>query len=217
MKYKVGYLDEDEGWKQTFYSKFKNHFEVEFFDLSDCSKIDDIVQWIEDISLNIIIIDFRLNDSGVVSFNGNDVTEAIIKKRPHFPIIILTSYEEEAISQIENVNIVNGKCILDGEKEDQDKLDILITKVKFNIEHYKNRIDLAENRINNIIDKKLYEPLNIEEEEELTKLYMFLDEINPSDKSIPSNLIQPESITKLNEFVKDTKKIIEQLKSIGNA
>ena len=39
-----------------------------------------------------------------------------------------------------------------------------------------------------------------------------MDELDPESKELPANLIYPNSITKLNELVTQTKKILEELK-----
>jgi len=39
-----------------------------------------------------------------------------------------------------------------------------------------------------------------------------MDEYEPESKGLPTNLLQKESITKLHEFVKETREILEELK-----
>jgi len=209
--YKIGYIDEDKGWSNTFYQYFKNDFEVITFEITKDTTQRILLLEIEKENLEGLIIDFRLDESGLVNFNGNAIVESILLKNPHFPIIMLTSYEQDAIDHVENVNIINGKDILEG--ENPEKVEVLRSKINSNINNYFTKIKNAEARIEELIYKKNSDSLTPTEEEELTKLYMYLDEINPEDKSIPSNLIQPESITKLNEFVAQTKEILNQLKS----
>lgn len=49
----------------------------------------------------------------------------------------------------------------------------------------------------------------------MSKLYILFDELNPDGKDLPANLINRDSITKLNEFVKETKEILEELKKMN--
>ena len=54
--------------------------------------------------------------------------------------------------------------------------------------------------------------LEVDGEEELTKLFILMDELDPEGKAMPANLIQTESITKLNDFVAQTRDLLEELK-----
>jgi hypothetical protein len=46
-------------------------------------------------------------------------------------------------------------------------------------------------------------------------LYILFDELNPEGKDLPANLIHRDSISKLNEFVNETKEILEELKKLN--
>ena len=54
------------------------------------------------------------------------------------------------------------------------------------------------------------------EEEELTKLFIRLDELQPEGKYIPTNFAKLEAITKLNTLVDQTREILNELKKRGN-
>lgn len=210
MKYKIGYLDEDAGWNNTFRHYFKENFDIVLFDVDEQTTLETIFEVIEKKELDALIIDFKLDETGKLNFNGDAVAKFTLERKPHFPLMMLTAYERDAVSYVEDVNIINSKDILDGES--QEKVDILIHKVRSNINNYYTKISITENRIKELIEKKNRIDLSLSEEEELTKLYMFLDEIFPDEKVLPENLIQPEAITRLNEFVLRTKEILEQLK-----
>lgn len=209
-KYKVGYLDESASARNSVRQYLKNDFEIILFDIEDSTTINSILDKIKDQKLDLIIIDFRLNETGFVSFNGGDVSEAILNKWPHFPIMMLTSYENEAINQVDNVNIINGKDIFDG--ENQEKVDIFINKIKSNINRYYTHIKNAEIRICELAEKKLNTPLTLTEEEEYSKLFIFLDEIDPENKAFPSHMMNPENVSQLNDMISTAKEILEELK-----
>lgn len=44
---------------------------------------------------------------------------------------------------------------------------------------------------------------------------MLYDELNPDGKEIPTNLIQRESITQLNDFLNEAKGILDELRVIN--
>jgi len=212
--YKIGYIDEDKGWRNTFYQYFKEEFDIILFEIDNSTTVENLITRIYDENLDELIIDFRLDESGLVNFNGNAIVEKILVNNPHFPILMLTSYEQDAIDHVDNVNIINAKDILEGEKP--EKVEVLKSKISSIIKNYYSKIGKSEKRIEELIEKRDNTHLQLNEEEELTRLYVYLDEINPKDKTIPVNLLQPESITRLNEFVLQTKEILEHLKNRKN-
>jgi hypothetical protein len=216
MKYKIAYLDENDGWINTFYQTFKADFEVLRIKVDGNTSIDELVNLLVASELNAIVTDYLLEEEGNVSFNGNKIVEEFKKKRPHFPIIMLTSHPIQAIGHTDDVHIIYNKDVLTIENEnDQDELKIFKNKIFTNITNYYKKIDDTNTKIEYLIEKRNAEGLDIKEEEEISKLYILFDELNPEGKDLPANLINRESITKLNEFVKETKEILEELKKLN--
>ena len=210
MKYKVAYIDESDARLNTFYQTFKEDFEIYKIKVDEISTVDSITQEIIDNELDGAITDYLLEEEGNVDFNGDKVVAAIKATNPHFPITMLTSYEPQAIQNMDDVHIINGKDILDGEHE--EKLEILKSKIISNIDRYYSKISTTTKKIETLVKKRNESSLDINEEEELTKLYMLMDELDPEGKELPANLIQGEAITKLNDFVNQTRNILEELK-----
>ncbi len=213
MKYKIAYLDENDGWINTFYQTFKTEFDILRIKVDINSSIKELLVQLMSSNLDAIVTDYLLEEEGDVSFNGNKVVEAIKQIQPHFPIIMLTSYQKQAINFTDDVHIIYSKDILDGENEDE--LEIFKTKIQSNISNYKKKIEDTNNRIEKLVEKRNDQGLEIPEEEELTKLYILFDELNPEGKDFPANLIHRESISKLNEFVSETREILEELKKLN--
>jgi hypothetical protein len=129
---------------------------------------------------------------------------------------MLTSHPIQAIGHTDDVHIIYNKDVLTIENEnDQDELKIFKNKIFTNITNYYKKIDDTNTKIEYLIEKRNAEGLDIKEEEEISKLYILFDELNPEGKDLPANLINRESITKLNEFVKETKEILEELKKLN--
>ena len=213
MKYKIAYIDESDAWLNTVYQTFKNDFDVLRIKVDAKSSVASIIEELFSLELHAIITDYLLEEEGDVSFNGNKIVEEIKRHKPHFPLIMLTSYEPQAISYMDDVHIIYGKGMLDGENEDE--LELFKTKVKSNISTYYSKIGNTQKRIEELVAKQNEKGLELLEEEELTKLFMLMDELEPESKELPSNLIHHKSITKLNDFVAQTKEILEELKK-GN-
>lgn len=210
MKYKIVYIDENDGWLNTVYQTLKSDFDVIKIKVNAESSVETIIDELAKLELDTIITDYLLEEEGDVSFNGNKIVDRIRSIRPHFPIIMLTSHEPQAISNMDDVHIIYGKGIFDGESEEE--LEIFKTKIKSNISTYYSKIERTQKRIEELVDRQNKKGLKLNEEEELTKLFILMDELEPDGKELPVNLIHPNSITKLNEFVKQTKKILEELK-----
>ncbi len=210
MKYKLAYIDEDDGWLNTFYQTFKSDFDILRIKADSTTTLKNIVDTIFKSEVDGIVTDYLLDETGEVDFNGNQIVDTIRDYKPHFPAIMLTAHEPQAISQMEDVNIINGKDILDGENE--KRLEILKVKIKSNIDRYYSLIKNTEVRIEELVNKRNNSDLKPNEEEELTKLFILMDELEPEGKEMPANLIKTEAITKLNQFVSQTREILDELK-----
>jgi hypothetical protein len=208
--YKIAHIDENAAAINNFYQNFKSDFEILKIKVDATSTVDLIIKEAFDKKVDAIVVDYMLDEEGDVNFNGNLIFDKIRKIRPHFPIVMLTSHEPQAIGQMEDVHIIYSKDILDGESEDE--LEIFKTKLKSNIERYYSKFQNTEKSIEELVKKKNETGLDPAEEEALTKLFILMDELDPEGKELPANLIQSGTITKLNEFVSQTKEILEELK-----
>lgn len=211
LKYKVGYVDEEQQWIDKFSLRLRDSFDITTIKPTPETTLEGIVKLIEEAELDCLIADFELKEADVIQFNGDEVIEALRTKYPYFPVFIITAKEEEdVLDQVEDNEIVRLKNDL------TDKTSMLVQRIKNKIENYHNHIREAEETITALITKKNTENgLTVSEEEILTEKYLFLEKINPNEKSLPDNLIQPKSITALNDFVADTKKILEELKKLS--
>jgi len=210
MKYKIAYIDESPQWINTFYQSFKNDFEILRIQVNSETSIDSLIKEIFNSEIDGVVTDYLLDEEGDVDFNGNKIIESIKDFKPHFPLTMLTAHEPEAISFMDDVHIIYDKKVLD--EGNEEELEILKTKIKSNIDRYYSKIETTEKRIEELVKKKNDNTLEPSEEEELTKLFILMDELEPEGKDMPANLIQPEAITKLNDFVSQTREILEELK-----
>jgi len=216
MKYRIAYIDEDKGWINTFYHTFKNDFDITRIEVNSESSVESILAQLKESDLNAIVTDYLLEENAEVPFNGNKIVEEIKRIRPYFPIVMLTSHPTQAIRHTDDVHIIYSKDILTVENDkDQEQLDVFKTKIQSNISNYYKKIEDTDTRIEQLIEKRNNQGLDIPEEEELTKLYILFDELNPDGKDLPANLIHRDSISKLNEFVNETKEILEELKKLN--
>lgn len=213
MKYKLAYVDEEDTSLSNFYSHFSDLYELHMIEVNEESSIDSILRECFGQEVDAIVTDYKLED-GNVNFNGDKLFDAIKSIYPHFPFIMLTSWEPEAIDHMKDVHLIYNKNILDGKKGEE--FENFKSRIDFTIKNYNKKIEDVNNRIEELSELKHTQGLGIKQEEELTKLYMLYDELYPQEKDMPTNLIQRESITQLDDFTKEAKEILEELKKLNN-
>ena len=113
--YIIGYLDEEEQWRLTARNGLKSDFKIVVLDLPQTP--DMVWPAIVDNKLDALIVDFRLFESGEVTYNGNDVIVEVQKHNKHFPLFVMTSYENDAFSQCEDVLIIRDKSMFQKDEE----------------------------------------------------------------------------------------------------
>lgn len=207
-KYRIGYLDDERGHQNSFYAAFNEEFDVEIIEFDKISSPADVFIAVEEKSIELLILDYILNTNGK-SFNADKIVSEMKGWNRHFPVLIITSYPNDAFKGLENVNIVNYKGDIN---RGSDNYKLLIVKFEENIKKYKKRLESAYKRINELNNKKLRESLSIKEEEEYYETYNFLKDIEPSEKTFPPSILTPQTISTLNDLLNSTKELINHLK-----
>ncbi|NJO89976.1 MAG: hypothetical protein HC831_14280, partial [Chloroflexia bacterium] len=107
-KYKVAYIDESEADIRRFQRFSYNHLDVVPF-IPKVS-IEETCNDILESHVDAIIADFEFSEQlSTVHYDGTDLVSLFLKKREGFPVFILTSFEDDAISKGEDVNIIYEK------------------------------------------------------------------------------------------------------------
>lgn len=191
-KYRIGYLDEDEGYQAKFYQAFKNF-----------NNVYDVLRFINDEELDALVVDYRLADSGQLTFNGDSVVDLINSQKKYFPLVMLTSYAQDAIAHMEDVYIVKDK------EEIESSANLFLKQLETAIDRYQTKIITAENKIKELSEKKV---LSIQEEEELLRLHIFMNEVDPEANQLPASLLTSSAINNISDLVKESKELLSILK-----
>jgi predicted Zn-dependent protease with MMP-like domain len=204
-KFKVAYIDEDESDIRRFQRFADDFFNV--IPLIPDREIENTVFSIFEHNVDAIIADFELSEQNVsIHYNGAELIRFVLEEREHFPVFILTSYEEDAVSQGDDVNIVYEKNIMnDGET--------FLTKVKSQIEKYIHRLDEAENRILELTEKSKTVTLDVFEEEELFKLDAMIEKAFDKKSKIPEHLRKANDSDELIELLKKVDDLTKKIES----
>ena len=202
-KYRIGYLDEDEGYQAKFYQAFKNEFDIKILPIENINNVYDVLRFINDEELDALVVDYRLADSGQLTFNGDSVVDLINSQKKYFPLVMLTSYAQDAIAHMEDVYIVKDK------EEIESSANLFLKKLETAIDRYQTKIITAENKIKELSEKKV---LSIQEEEELLRLHIFMNEVDPEANQLPASLLTSSAINNISDLVKESKELLSILK-----
>lgn len=202
-KYRIGYLDEDEGYQAKFYQAFKNEFDIKILPIENINNVYDILRFINDEELDALVVDYRLADSGQLTFNGDSVVDLINSQKKYFPLVMLTSYAQDAIAHMEDVYIVKDK------EEIESSANLFLKQLETAIDRYQTKIITAENKIKELSEKKV---LSIQEEEELLRLHIFMNEVDPEANQLPASLLTSSAINNISDLVKESKELLSILK-----
>ena len=202
-KYRIGYLDEDEGYQAKFYQAFKNEFDIKILPIENINNVYDVLRFINDEELDALVVDYRLADSGQLTFNGDSVVDLINSQKKYFPLVMLTSYAQDAIAHMEDVYIVKDK------EEIESSANLVLKQLETAIDRYQTKIITAENKIKELSEKKV---LSIQEEEELLRLHIFMNEVDPEANQLPASLLTSSAINNISDLVKESKELLSILK-----
>lgn len=202
-KYRIGYLDEDEGYQAKFYQAFKNEFDIKILPIENINNVYDVLRFINDEELDTLVVDYRLADSGQLTFNGDSVVDLINSQKKYFPLVMLTSYAQDAIAHMEDVYIVKDK------EEIESSANLFLKQLETAIDRYQTKIITAENKIKELSEKKV---LSIQEEEELLRLHIFMNEVDPEANQLPASLLTSSAINNISDLVKESKELLSILK-----
>lgn len=200
--YIIGYLDEEEQWKLTARNGLKSDFRVVVLDLPHTP--DMVWLTINENKLDALIVDFRLFESGEVTYNGNDVIVEIQKHNKHFPLFVMTSYENDAFSQCEDVLIIRDKSMF---QKDEELLRFKQT-LKSRLDSYYRKKEEFRQRL---LELNKQDVLTQPQKEEKFKAELYLSELD-LDKAPALNLLSSgytesmESILRLAEDISSSLK-----------
>lgn len=213
----IGYLDEATGPRFTFNRVFKTDFDVKILDNPELIQTtDDLLTQIEELELDVLAVDYKLADGGWLSYNGDEVVNAIWKKKRYFPVFMLTSYPSDAMSKMENVFLVKDKSIISESSSDSGELQhesvtFLKEQIKKSVENYKIIVSDRERQTKELEHKQETHGLSKEEENRLLALHIELHAIDPESNPIAPANLQTSSIADLREIVDSSRKILQQL------
>lgn len=198
---KLLYLDEEQGWQSTFHTKFTKKYELSIPEFMPQS-VDDIWPMVGE--AQVVITDYRLNGSGDVAYTGDDVARMIHRHNKHLPVFIITSYEDNAIQECTEVQIIRGKEMFT-EPELQNKLTLMIGAAVNVYESKKKAAEDCIQSLQEIISRG--GTLSSNDESNRFDAELYLSELN-MDSSSRANMITSASAATIDNMLAMAKSII---------
>lgn len=162
-----------------------------------------------------VVTDFMLNEMKTdikytVPYNGVQLVTAIQQIRDSFPCFVMTSYDDQAISQSPDVNLVYVKGLL-YDSENLNARSSFSDRVKSQIMHYQAAIQKDEKELERLLDLKDKGTATAKDEERIIELDAILESRIDKRSSIPDDFKILSNESKLTEMLN---KVDEMLKSI---
>lgn len=203
MKFKIAYIDEDQSDTRKFQRYTFNYFDVT--PIFPKNNIEETCAEILESHVDAIISDFDFAEQlSTVHYDGTDLVSLFLKKRDGFPVFILTSYEDDAISKGEDVNIIYEKKEMDGSEK-------FLERVKAQIEKYKHKLETEENRLLELIAISKERKLDAFEIEELEELDSKIEKALDKESRISNILRDDKEASELSELLKKVDELTKTL------
>ncbi len=215
IQYKIGYIDEDASQVKLYRRKLRDFgFEVVGYEFHKGITLEDLMKQVYNSDIDLLMIDFRLNESNIVPFNGDAVEREIYEKKPLFPHIIFTNKADQAEPDVDDLKIIFDKEIVfssDDENENPQTKHFIDTLNK-SIEQYKRYISKRKDIISKLLEKEQNETLNTEEKNLLLSTQrelLSLDSLRISE--VPESLISIDNLDKISKARQDAEAYIKSL------
>lgn len=204
---KLGFVDDEASSILNFRGWFIDEYDIKIFEVNDSISAEEIAQEAVISDLDMLIIDFKLDENGNNSIDGNKVAIEVRKLLPNLPLTILTSHERDAVSHVDDGMLLRSKNELS-----EEYIDIFKTKVFNTVKNYKSKIIQNKQIIKQLSEKKIESELDTNEEEALFNAYQYLNEIYPHDLTFKDYLTRPGELHDLVNLLEESRKLIESLR-----
>lgn len=211
-KHKIAYIDESRHEITKFQRRVYESFEV--IDFLPKEDLNSFISELLNSDAEAFVSDYRLNEyrndvQEAIQYTGADLIEALLSIRHEFPCFVLTSYDNDAIQRMTNVNYVYSKEILTLSSQSE----IFIKKIRAQIEHYNASINEASVRFFDLQEKSIEKYLSEQEENELLALDAFLENSLNRRNALPAEKKNQLAIGKIEELLSSTNELLKVIRN----
>ena len=203
-KIRLIYWDEEPSWQSQVHAALNEYFELiipEELPLDLQSLWNTVLEY----GAQAILVDYRFNGSGIVSYTGDEVIREIHRHNKHLPAFIITSFEENAIVECREAQIIRGKELITKADETSKLVNIITSGV--------NRYEIQKNSAEGVLIKledKLSKGISLSDSDELNKFEaeMYLAELD-MDSGARNQMITIGSERNLIEMLALAREIVD--------
>ena len=178
------------------------------------NKLEDMLNYFYEQHFDAIITDHKLHEENPnIEYDGIELVQAIQNKMEGFPCFVLTSFDDEAIVQGDDVNIIYIKGLMDPNGEEKAHATFL-DKIKNQIIHYRTKLNNAEEELVKLIEKSKNQKLDAKEEARLVYLDNLISSSLNNEFKIPEQLKGYKNLQELHKMIENTDKLIEKLEGL---
>lgn len=177
--------------------------------------LEEMIEVIIKVNPDALITDFMLNEKKTsikygVDYNGIDLVKKFTSIRESYPCFVMTSFDDDAVRESDDVNIVYIKDILHSEKVSNVKASFL-EKVVSQITHYKARITNSENELIKLLELRASGKANISDENRIIELDQFLEQSLDKRNSIPKDFKELSNTARLQEILSKVDSLLSRV------
>lgn len=215
MAYKVLFIDEEQEQHELFLDYMDAVADqIAVTCIFPKAEMEEMLQEINEQRPDAIVTDYLLNDIKEnvkynISYTGVDLVRQYRAMRPDFPCFIITSFDNDAVSETDDVNLIYVKNILNN-KEDGVKAHFY-DKIKEQISKYQKSIDSAKDELQSLLTKKEDGDIDPIQEQRIIELDDFLEKSYDKYSALPSEMKKVSNLDKLTSMIAKVDELLEKI------
>lgn len=214
--YKIAIVDELNDDLQRFQLYVHKNDSERKFEVTAIEPYEERSELISDLlnqNLDAVITDYRLNEyNSKITYDGVDIVNDIQDRRKEFPCFVLTSFDDDAVKDSDDVNIVYVKGIMNSGAETKVKATFL-DRVEKQIQKYKSKLANWAEELETLEKIRSQRLLNADEEDRYLELNNVLDRSVVGSASIPKTFYSQDTNARLDDIIKKTDEILKKIET----
>jgi hypothetical protein len=219
--YKILFIDEQQG----DIDDFKDYVDatttteqIEVVAEYPLESLDEMIELILKHNADAVITDFMLNEYKEtikynVPYNGVQLVKELTSIREGFPCFVMTSFDDNAIKESEDVNIVYIKDILHNSEKATNAKANFLERVESQINHYKSKIQEAEKELYRLVEIRNAGKATIDEENEIIRLDHLVEIAIDKKSSIPEQYKSLSNTDRLNQILSKVDDLLNKVEN----
>ena len=215
MAYKVIFIDEEQDQHELFLDYMDSVADqIDVICVFPKAEMEEMLQEIDEQHPDAIVTDYLLNDIKEnikynISYTGVDLVRQYRAMRPDFPCFIITSFDNDAVSETDDVNLIYVKNILNN-REECVKAHFY-DKIREQISKYRKSIESAKSELHSLLMKKEKEGVDPTQEQRIIELDDFLEKSLDNYDALPSEMKKVSSLDKLTSMIAKVDELLEKI------